>query len=216
MKKGSFLLKRVLLLFAGGILVFQLNSCATLTEKPKPSLVSTKRGTVIFQEKYEFIKPPEGWALIKSEESGDFEMGFLKIEKGDFPSQTTFIFDDQPFGAHQDLEKRAKYYCTRFLFNSGLDLRVTQKEKLKVQGKDAIAIYMEGENPHRKEKTKSKIYLIKKGNRIISFVCTQWRPLNASFQQKPFEHFEIFVQSFKFLQKDFYEIFEEELKKAGL
>lgn len=207
--------KRVILLMAS-LLLFYLNSCATLTEKSRPSLIPTERGTVIFQGKYEFIKPPAGWALIKTEEGGDFEMGFLKIEKGDFPSQTTFIFDDQPFGAHQDLEKRAKYYSARFLFNSGIDLRLTKQEKLKVHGQEALALYIEGENPHRKEKTKSKIYLIKKGNRIISFVCTQWRPLNGSFQPEPFEQFEIFVHSFKFLQKDFYENFEEELKKAGL
>lgn len=212
----KFFIDKIFLLFIGVIIIIHFSGCATLTEKPKPSLVPTERGTVVYQEKYEFIKPPEGWALIKTEEGGDFEMGFLKMERGEFPSQTTFIFDDEPFGAHQDLERRAKYYCTRFLFNSGLDLRVTKQEKLKIQGRDAVAIYMEGENPNRKEKTKSKIYLIKKGNRIISFVCTQWRPLSGSFNPEPFEHFETFVQSFKFLQKDFYEIFEEELQKAGL
>lgn len=212
----KFFIEKIFWAFIGAIILIYFHGCATLTEKPKPSLVATKRGTVVYQEKYEFIKPPEGWALIKSEEGGDFEMGFLKMEKGDFPSQTTFIFDDQPFGAHQDLERRAKYYCTRFLFNSGLDLKVTRQEKLKLQGRDAIAIYMEGDNPHRKEKSKSKIYLIKKGNRIISFVCTQWRPLHGSFNPEPFEHFETFVQSFKFLKKDFYEIFEEELQKVGL
>jgi hypothetical protein len=60
------------------------------------------------------------------------------------------------------------------------------------------------------------VYLIKKGSRIISFVCTQWRPLNASFSQEAFDHYEAFVQSFKFVKKDFYENFEEALKKAGL
>ena len=54
------------------------------------------------------------------------------------------------------------------------------------------------------------------GNRIVSFVCTQWRPLDGAFSQEPFDRFEIFVQTFKFLKKDFYENFEEELKKAGL
>ncbi len=60
------------------------------------------------------------------------------------------------------------------------------------------------------------MYLIKKGSRVISFVCTQWRPLNASYSEEPFEQYEAFVQSFKFVKKDFYESFEEELKKAGL
>ena len=193
-----------------------LAGCATMGEKPKPALVPTERGTVVFLEKYEFKRPPEGWALMKNVEGGDFELGFLRMEKGEFPSQTTFMYDDMPYGGHRDLEKRAQYYCTRFLFNSGIDLRVTQREKTQINGMDAVAISMEGENPSRKEKAKSKVYLVKKGNRIISFVCTQWRPLNGTYSQEPFDHYEAFVQSFKFLKKDFYENFEEELTKAGL
>ena len=188
--------------------------CATMAPK-KPALVPTGSGTVVYLDKYEF-KNPEGWALMREVEGGDFEFGFLKFEKGEFPSQTTFMYDKNPYGSSRDLEKRAEYYCTRFLFNSGIDLRVPKREKLTINGRPAMAIYMEGENPTSKEKAKSKIYLVKKGNRIVSFVCTQWRPLNGTFSEEPFKHFEAFVHSFKFLKKDFYENFEEELKKAGL
>jgi hypothetical protein len=193
-----------------------LAGCATMAEKPKPTLVPTERGTVVFLEKYEFKPPPAGWALMKNVEGGDFELGFLRFEKGDFPSQTTFMYDDMPYGGHRDLEKRAQYYCTRFLFNSGINVRVTQREKTQINGLDAVAISMEGENPNRNEKAKSKVYLLKRGNRVVSFVCTQWRPLNGTYSQEPFDHYETFVQSFKFVKKDFYENFEDELKKAGL
>jgi len=191
--------------------------CAAMqpAEKPK-TLTPTDRGTVLFLDRYEFKRPPQHWALMKNLEGGDFELGFLLIEKGAFPSQTTFMYDDQPYGGSQDLEARAKYYCTRFLFNSGIDLRVTKLEKATLDGRDAIALSMEGENPNRDEKAKSKVYLVKKGNRIISFVCTQWRPMNGTYAQEPFDYFETFVQSFKFMKKDFYENFEEELTKAGL
>jgi hypothetical protein len=201
---------------AAGVMIALFAGCATLGEKPKPPMVPTDRGTVIYLDKYEFQRPPEGWALMRSVEGGDFELGFVKIEKGDFPTQTTFMYDDMPYGGHRDLDKRAAYYCTRFLFNSGIDLRVTKREKTQINGMDAIAILMEGENPNRNEKAKSKVYLVKKGNRIISFVCTQWRPLNGTYSQEPFDHFEAFVQSFRFLKKNFYEAFEEELGKAGL
>ena len=40
--------------------------------------------------------------------------------------------------------------------------------------------------------------------------------MNGTFAQEPFDYFESFVQSFKFLKKDFYENFEDELKQAGL
>ncbi len=204
-------------LTTGGILlvvVWILSfGCATTAPKKPSVLTPTDRGTVLFLDRYEFKSPPEGWLLMQNLEGGDFELGFLKFEKGDFPSQTTFMYDDQPYGGSRDLEKRAKYYCTRFLFNSGIDSRVTKQEKLTVNSRDAIALSMEGENPNRKEKAKSKIYLVKKGNRIISFVCTQWRPLNGAFSQEPFDDFETFVSSFKFLKKDFYEEMEEKIKE---
>ncbi len=196
-----------------------LGGCATLgigeQQKPK-DVVPTDRGTVIFLEKYEFKRPPAGWAMMKNLEGGDFEMGFLKVERGDFPSQTTFIYDDQPFGSSRKLDERAKQYCTRFLFNSGMLPDVKKQEKTKVMGLPAEAIYMEGENPNRGEKAKSKIYLIQKGDRIISFVCTQWRPIKGTFDQGPFDQFEEFVQSFKILKPSFYDRFEAQLKQAGL
>jgi hypothetical protein len=190
--------------------------CAAMQpEKPK-TLTATERGTVLFLDKYEFKNPPQDWALMKNLEGGDFELGFMKMERGEFPSQTTFMYDDQPYGSSQDLEKRAQYYCTRFLFNSGIDLRVTKKENLILDGREAIVLSMEGENLSRNEKARSKVYLVKKGNWVVSFVCTQWRPMNAAYSQEPFNDFEAFVRSFKFLKKDFYENFEDELNKAGL
>jgi hypothetical protein len=210
-------LKRTLgTLAAIALTIGLLGACATTSSKKAPTLVPTSQGTVVFLEKYEFKPPPQGWIMMKNVEGGDFELGFLRFEKGDFPSQTTFMYDDQPYGNSQDLEKRADYYCTKFLFNSGIDLEVKKKERLTINGRDALAIDMGGQNNVTKEKSKSKVYLIKKGSRIISFVCTQWRPLNASYSQEPFNHFEAFVHSFKFLKKDFYESFEEELKNAGL
>ena len=203
----------VALWLVAGLIV---GGCATRgPDKPK-DVVPTDRGTVIFLEKYEFKRPPAGWAMLKNLEGGDFEMGFLKMEKGDFPSQTTFIFDDQPFGSSRDLDTRAKQYCTRFLFNTGMYPEIRKQEKAEVMGLPAIALYVEGENPNRAEKAKSKIYLIQKGNRVISFVCTQWRPLKGTYDQASFEPFEEFVKSFKYLEKTFYENFEEELKKLGV
>ncbi len=47
----------------------------------------------------------------------------------------------------------------------------------------------------------------------ISFTITQRRPMNGTFDPQPFEKFEAFVQSFKFLKKTFYEEMEEKMKK---
>jgi len=203
-------------LFGLPVLMALLGGCATMEPKKPPAMVPTDRGTVVYLEKYEFKRPPEGWALMRNVEGGDFELGFMKIEKGDFPTQTTFMYDEFPYGSSQDLDKRADYYCTKFLFNSGIEAKVTRREKATVTGREALVLEMGGENPVQKEKAKSIISLVKKGNRIVSFVCTQWRPLNGTFSEEPFGHFEAFLQSFRFLTKDFYEQLEEEMTKAGL
>ncbi len=190
-----------------------LGGCATLQpEKPK-SLVPTDRGTVVFLDKYEFIRPPAGYALLKNLSGGDFELGFLTIEGAEFPSQTTFMYDAEPYGSSQDLERRSEQYCTRFLFNSGILPQIQKKEEVQVMEQPALAIHLEGENPNRDEKSKSIVYLVKRGDRIISFVCTQWRPLNGAWDEAAFGHFDKFVNSFKFLKKTFYEDFDEKLKE---
>ena len=203
----------VVLLLTG----LSLGGCATLgVEKPKSALTLTDHGTVIYLDKYEFKRPPADWLLLKNLEGGDFELGFLKIEKGPFPTQSTFIYDDQPFGSSRDLETRAKQYCTRFLFNSGVLPDIKEQLNIHLWGQPAIAIYLEGENPNRDEKAKSLVYLVKKGDRIISFALTQWRPMQGTYDQAAFIQFEAFVQSFKFLKKSFYENFEDQLDKRGL
>ena len=205
----------VRVLFVSAVMIFSLGCAAMQPEKPK-TLTMTDRGTVLFLDKYEFKRPPANWSLLKNLEGGDFELGFMLMEKGDFPSQTTFMYDEEPYGSSQNLADRARYYCTRFLFNSGVEVRVTKEEKATVAGHEAIALYLEGDNPNRDEKAKSKVYLVKRGNRIVSFVCTMWRPMNGTYAREPFDYFETFVNSFTFLKKDFYENFEEELKKQGL
>ncbi len=199
----------VFLLAAAGL---SLAGCATMGNKPKPALVATDRGTVVYEDKYEF-KAPMGWKLLREVSGGDFEFGFFKVEKGDFPSQTTFIYDPEPFGSDRDLDARGKQYCTRFLWNSGILAEVKKQDRVQLSGHEALLIQLEGENPNRNEKSKSLVYLVKKGNRIISFTVTQWRPMKGTFDPEPFEQFQTFVKSFKFLKKTFYEEMEEKIKK---
>jgi hypothetical protein len=202
---GGFFLLALAILSPGG--------CATtMVEKPRTALIATDRGTAVYEDKYEF-KAPIGWKLLRAISGGDFEFGFLKFEKGDFPSQTTLIYDPEPFGSSQDLDTRAKQYCTRFLWNSGILAKVTKQEPVRLWGHEAVLMQLEGENPNRNEKSKSLVYLVKKGSRIISFTVTQWRPMNGTFDQEPFEQFQAFVQSFKFLKKTFYEELDEKIKR---
>ncbi len=183
-------------------------------QKSRPALVATDRGTVIFDERYEFQRPPQGWAFMRNLYGGDYEFGFLKIEKGAFPSQTTMFYDEEPYGSSRDLETRARQYSEFFLTGRGMSMVIKRSEKGEVAGRPALVVYMEGENRYRKEKARSTVYFFRTGDYVVTLACTQWRPLEGSFDAGPFEDFRKFVLSFKFLKKPFYEEIEDRIKKV--
>ncbi len=191
-----------------------LGGCATMGEKHKSVLTASDRGTVLYEDKYEFKLPSPGWSLMRNLVGGDFEFGFLKIEKGDFPNQTTMFYDEEPFGNSQDLEMRAKQYSTYFLAGRGIHMEIKKKENGDVAERPCLVVQMEGENPYRNEKAKSTIYFFRTGEYVVTLVCTQWRPLNGTFDPGPFVQFEAFVKSFRYLKKPFYEEIEERIKKV--
>ncbi len=190
-----------------------LGGCATMGERPKSVLTLTDRGTVLYLDKYEF-KAPAGWKLMRNLSGGDFEFGFLKLEKGEFPSQTTMFYDEEPYGSSWDLETRAKQYSTFFLTGRGISTEIKKMEKGEAAGRPALVVHLEGVNPYRNEKAKSMVYFFKTGQYVVSLACTQWRPLKGTWDPEPFQLFEIFAKSFKYLKKPFYEEIEERIKKV--
>jgi len=187
--------------------------CATTGEKPKPVLTVTDQNTVLYLDKYEFKAPAE-WKLMRNLSGGDFEFGFLKLEKGEFPSQTTMFYDEEPYGSSQDLETRAKQYSAFFLAGRGISMEIKKMEKSEAAGRPALVLHLEGENPYRNEKAKSMVYFFKTGEYVVTLACTQWRPLKGSFDPEPFQQFEGFAKSFKYLKKPFYEEIEEQIKRV--
>jgi hypothetical protein len=205
--------KWILGVFMLGMIGFFLGGCATTGGKPKSALTATDRGTVLYLDKYEF-KAPAGWKLMRNLSGGDFEFGFLKLEKGEFPSQTTMFYDEEPYGSSQDLETRAKQYSAFFLAGRGISMEIKKMEKGEVAGRPGLAVHMEGENPYRNEKAKSTVYFFKTGEYVVTLACTQWRPLKGPFDPEPFQQFEVFAKSFKYLKRPFYEEIEERIKRV--
>ena len=189
-----------------------LSGCATsMKEKPKPAFVLTDQGTVVYEDKYEF-KVSEGWRTLREESGGDFEFGFFRLE-GEFPSQTTFAYDDEPYGGSRDLETRAKQYQTLFFAATGLIMTENSIEKTEIMGEPAVVMNTEGKNPNQNEKARSRFYFLKRGDWVVSFICTQWRPMNSVYDPKDFETFDAFVKSFKFLKPTPYEEIIDRIKK---
>jgi hypothetical protein len=184
--ENKAMFRLILRICAMAMTLLLLGGCATpVREKPKAAFVPTDQGTVVYEDK------PEG----------------------EYPSQTTFAYDDEPYGNSRVLEARANQYQTLFLMTTGLILTESKIEKAEVTGLPAVILQIEGVNPSQNEKGKSKIYLVRRGEWVVSFLCTQWRPMKGTYDPKDFEIFDTFVKSFKFLKKTFWEEIEERIKR---
>jgi len=187
------------------LVVAWLSGCATTETTKKPYRLS-QQGTVIWEDEFEFLPPPPDWKLLRVETGeNDINFGFMRNDPGGFPSTTTFAYDEEPFGCTTKFEGREKEFFRRFLFNAIVKFEVLKREKVKVVGGEGLAVTVEGKDSVKKEKVRAKVVFGKRGDRVIGFYITQWRPINGSYDLSVFEVFDKFVASFKFLKKSFYE-----------
>ncbi len=197
--------KEFLILCSMLILGLWLSGCATMEATKKTPYELTSIGTVIYGGEFEFALPPPGWKLVREEGETEFAFGFLKMDSGPFPSQSMFVYDEEPFGCSAGLVDREKEFFKRFLWNASLNFQVLERKKVQVMGGEGSEVVVEGQDPIKKEKAKAKVIFTKRGERIVSFYITQWRPIDGTYDPSAFEVFDKFVKSFKYLKKSFYE-----------
>ena len=198
-RKGIVILCLVL------VVAFWMTGCAT-TQKKRP-LTQGPSGTLIYGNEFEFDVPPPGWGLVQVESGGEFGFGFFRRDKGPFPSQSMYVYDEEPFGCSTKFEDRKTEFFKRYLWSSSLSMntKILSEQKVQVVGGGGLAVIAEGQDPVKKEKVKSKVVFGKRGDRVVSWYLTQWRPIDGTFDPSAFETFETFAGSFKFLKKSFYE-----------
>jgi hypothetical protein len=178
--------------------------CATMGSEQKPYRLTSK-GTVVWEDELEFEPPPLGWSLLRPEPGGDINFGFMRQDGGPFPSVTTFAYDEEPFGCSPQFEGREREFFKRFLFNAILDFKILGKKEVQVVGGEGLQVDVEGKDAVKGEKVRARVIFGKRGDRIVGFYITQWRPMDGVYDMKAFDIFEKFVHSFKFLKKSFYE-----------
>jgi hypothetical protein len=195
---------RMLLYFA--LVGMMLSACATTGTTERPYKL-TEQGTMIWGDEFEFKPPPAGWKVVQVESGGEFGFGFLKVDPGSFPSQSMFVYDEEPFGCSTRFDNREAEFFGRYLWSAAvsLDMKILERQKVQVLGGEGLAVVAEGKDPVKKEKVKSKVVFGKRGDRVVAFYLTQWRPIDGSYDPTAFEIFDKFVSSFKFLKKSFYE-----------
>ena len=183
-----------------------LSGCASMETSKKVPYRFTPQGMVIWEDEFEFKPPPPDWKLLRVEAGeNDVTFGFVRTDPGGYPSGTTFAYDEDPFGCTASFEGREREFFKRFLFNAILQFQVIERKKVQVVGGEGLAVSVEGKDPVKKEKVRAKVVFGKRGDRIVGFYITQWRPMDGSYDLSAFESFDKFVASFKFLKKSFYE-----------
>jgi hypothetical protein len=195
---------RLVILFAVMALGLWLSGCASMQPSEKPYKL-TPQGMVIWNDEYEFKPPPKGWKLVQVESGGEFGFGFLRTDPGPFPSQSMFVYDEEPFGCSGNLDNRQEEFFKRFLWTTALNMKVLEKKPFKAVGVEGLAVTVEGSDPIKKEKARAKVVFAKRGERVVTFYMTQWRPIDGTFDPSAFEVFDNFIASFKYLKKSFYE-----------
>ena len=196
--------KKIVTILCAVWVVAWLSGCATTQTTQKPYRISPQ-GTVIWEDELEFAPPPLGWKLLLPEEGGDISIGFMKMDPGPFPSSNSFAYDEEPFGCSTQFESREKEFFKRFLFNAILEFKMLEKKKVQVVGGEGLQVDVEGKDPIKGEKVRARVIFGKRGDRIIGFYMTQWRPIDGTYDMSAFDDFDKFVKSFKFLKKSFYE-----------
>jgi hypothetical protein len=188
------------------LVVVMLSACATTGTIQKPYKFS-QQGTVIWNDEFEFTTPPLGWKLVQVEVGGEFGFGFLRGEPGQFPSQSMFVYDEEPFGCSTKFEEREEEFFKRYLWATTLNMNmeILEKHKVQVLGGDGLGVVAEGKDPVKKEKVKSKVVFGKRGDRVVAFYLTQWRHIDGTYDLSAFDVFDEFWRSFKYLKKSFYE-----------
>jgi len=201
MKRKGLMMLCVLL-----VLVW-FSGCATMTETSKKPYRLSERRTLIWNDEFEFMVPPLGWNVIQVESGGEFGFGFIRSDPGSFPSQSIFVYDEEPFGCSMKFEERGDEFFRRYLWAAAIsmNIKILERKRVNVVGGEGLAIIAEGSDPVKKEKVRSKMVFGKRGERVVSWYLTQWRPMDGTYDPSAFEVFDKFVKSFKFLKKSFYE-----------
>ena len=175
MKRNRLMILSILLVWVW------VSGCATTSGTSARPYRLSERGTLIWQDEFEFMVPPLGWNVIQVESGGEFGFGFVRSDPGPFPSQSMFVYDEEPFGCSLKFAERSEEFFKRYLWAAAIsmNIKVLGTERVNVVGSEGLAVIAEGQDSVKKEKVRSKVVFGKRGERVVSWYLTQWRILIA-------------------------------------
>lgn len=182
-----------------------LGACAPARPQKEPPLERRADGSALWQGEYLFVPPPAPWQLIDLNEE-DYSVAYMKLCKGEVhPCQSTLAYAEEPFGYSRDFEERQSEFFKRFLWASRVRFEPAKTRKVRVLGKEGLEAVTIGREPVLGHKVRAKIFFARRGERVVAFYFTQWRPEKAEFDPADEADFDRFVNSFGFTRPSFYE-----------
>lgn len=168
----------------------------------------TAKGTAVWQGEYEFVPPPPPWQLLMLDET-DYSVAFFRgcddQEPGAFPCESTFAYAEEPFGYSRDFEPRQEEFFRRFLWGARVEIDKPRLEKIRLWGSDALQADTVGRERVRGQKVLVRVLFAHRGERVVAFYFTQWRPQDRPFDRRQLEEFQAFAASFTYLRPSFYQ-----------
>jgi hypothetical protein len=183
-----------------------LTACAPAATKVTDPLASLRQARRLrgLAAGISFVPPPAPWQLIDLDED-DYSIAFMKICSEGYPCQSTLAYAEEPFGYSLDFEERQTEFFKRFLWASRVTFAAPQLRKVKIADQEGLEAITVGIEPVLKHKVRCKILFFRRGERVVAFYYTQWRPEEKPFDTADEADFDRFAESFGFLQPSFYE-----------
>ena len=188
-----------------------MTACLAAQKKAKDPWAGMRQpdGTVTWMEELNFTPPPSPWRILDISET-DFSLAFFNSCTGDepglFPCEAIIAYAAEPFGYSQDLRQRQKEFFKRFLWASRLVFEQPKLKETTLADHDALLATIIGRNPARGHRVQTKVFFVRRGERVEAFFMNQWRSKDNPFNASEFEMFDQFVNSFKYVKPSFYEL----------
>jgi len=192
------------------LLFFSLVGCVAHQPSGEPEIdQAPPEGPMVWQEEYQFSPPPPPWRLLELDET-DYSMAYFRAcddesGPGEHPCESTLAYDEEPFGYSRDLVRRQQEFFRRFLWAARVEFEEPSLRKIQALGGEALLAETIAHERVLKDKALVQVIFAYRGERVVAFYLTQWRPVDQEFEREQLGDLREFVASFSFLQPSFYQ-----------
>ena len=196
-------LSRITLL---SLVVGNLAACAMATPPAADPLAAMRndKGQVVWQQEYAFVPPPAPWQLLDLDEN-DYSIAFFRSCADLYPCDASMAYAEEPFGYSRDFNQRQEEFFQRFLWAARVVFDQPELTPTTALGAPALEAVVIGSEPVLKHKVLTRVIFARRGERVVAFYLSQWRPEDQPFDRSVFADQDAFIASFEYLRPSFFQ-----------